>query len=55
MNESKKRLNVVITSDLHRDLKITAVKQGTTLSRFVIEAVTEKMENQKGNEINVTE
>ena len=49
MSEDTKRLNVVISTDLHRDLKIEAARASTTIAQFVAEAIAEKVEKQKGS------
>lgn len=47
MTDGNKRLNICINSDLHRDLKIQAAVHQTTISQFVIDAITEKIKRQK--------
>lgn len=42
-----KRLNVSIDDDLHKQLKMAVAEGGTTIGQFVIEAITEKLENDK--------
>lgn len=49
MQEGTKRLNIIIDSNLHRDLKVEVAKQGITIVQFVTEAIIEKIERQKGN------
>lgn len=49
MQEDTKRLNVIINNKLHRDLKVEVAKQGITMAQFVAEAITEKIERQKGD------
>lgn len=49
MSEDTKRLNVVISSDLHRELKVAVAKQGNTIGQFVAEAIKEKLESQEKN------
>jgi len=49
MQEDTKRLNVIISNDLHRNLKVEVAKQGMTIAQFVAEAITEKIERQKGD------
>lgn len=51
MSEDTKRLNVVISSDLHRELKVAVAQQGITIGQFVAEAIKEKLESQE-NDIN---
>ena len=41
-----KRLNVIISSDLHRDLKIAVAKSGVTIAQFVTEAISEKLKKE---------
>lgn len=48
MTDDTKRLNVIISTDLHRDLKVEVAKQGTTIAKFVAEAIAEKINRQKG-------
>ena len=43
MSDDTKRLNVVISTDLHRDLKVEVAKRGTTIAQFVAEAIAEKI------------
>ena len=45
-DENTKRLNVVISTDLHRDLKVAVAKKGTTIAQFVVEAIAEKLEKE---------
>lgn len=47
MADDTKRLNVVISTELHRDLKVEAARTGTTIAQFVAEAIAEKIEKQK--------
>lgn len=49
MSEDTKRLNVVISSDLHTELKVAVAKQGITIGQFVTEAIKEKLESQEKN------
>ena len=51
MADDTKRLNIVISTDLHRDLKIEVAKQGSTIAQFVAEAISEKIKRQKGDNI----
>lgn len=48
MSDDTKRLNVVISADLHRELKVEAAKKGTTIGVFVAEAIAEKIEKERG-------
>lgn len=45
-----KRLNVSVTDDLHKLLKIAVAANATTINQFVIEAISEKLENDKQKE-----
>lgn len=47
MVDDVKRLNVVISSDLHRDLKIAVAKEGITIAQFVTEAINEKLKKEQ--------
>ena len=47
--DDTKRLNVVISADLHRELKVEVAKQGTTIAQYVAEAIEEKINRQKGD------
>lgn len=47
MADDTKRLNVVISTELHRDLKVEAAKSGTTIAQFVADAIAEKIDKQK--------
>ena len=49
MSEGTKRLNIVVSTELHRDLKVEAAKNGTTLAQFVADAIAEKIQRQKGS------
>lgn len=46
MSEEMKRLNIVISADLHRDLKVSAALNGVTLQQFVSEAIAEKIKKE---------
>ena len=46
MSDDTKRLNVVISTDLHRELKVEAAKKGTTIGAFVAEAIAEKIKKE---------
>ena len=45
-----KRLNVSVDDDLHKQLKMAVAEKGTTIGQFVIDAITEKLENDKQKE-----
>ena len=47
MTDDTKRLNVVISTDLHRDQKVEVAKQGTTIAQIVAEAIAEKIDREK--------
>ena len=47
MADDTKRLNIVISTELHRDLKVEVAKSGTTIAQFVAEAIAEKVKKQK--------
>lgn len=47
MTEDTKRLNVVISADLHRDLKVEVAKKGSTIGQFVAEAIAEKINRER--------
>lgn len=47
MQENTKRLNVVINTDLHRELKVAVAKHDITIGQFVAEAIKEKLERQE--------
>lgn len=49
MQDGTKRLNVIISNNLHRDLKVEVAKQGITIAQFVTEAIKEKIERQRGD------
>lgn len=44
MENETKRLNIIISASIHRDLKVEAARSGKTLQDFVSEAITEKLE-----------
>ncbi len=46
MAEDTKRLNVIISSDLHRNLKIAVAKSGVTIAQFVTDAISEKLKKE---------
>lgn len=49
MTEDMKRLNVLISADLHRDMKVEAAKKGITIAQFVVEAIADKVDKERGN------
>lgn len=48
MSDDTKRLNVVISTDLHRDLKVEVAKRGITIAQFVAEAIADKIKKEEG-------
>ena len=50
MQEGTKRLNVIISNDLHRDLKVEVAKRDMTIAHFVAEAIKEKIDREKGEQ-----
>lgn len=50
MEDNTKRLNVVISADLHKDLKVEVAKQGITIGKFVADAIKEKIEKENVKE-----
>ena len=50
MAEETKRLNVVISTELHRELKVEAAKSGTTIAQFVADAIAQKVESERANQ-----
>lgn len=50
MADGTKRLNIVVSEELHRQLKICAFENGVTLASFVAEAIAEKIEREKKKE-----
>lgn len=46
VEDNTKRLNVVISADLHKDLKVEVAKQGMTIGQFVADAIREKIEKE---------
>lgn len=47
MAEETKRLNVVISAELHRDLKVEVAKKGVTIGQFVADAIAEKISRER--------
>ena len=43
----KKNVNVPISPELHQELKIAVAQKGTTVIKFVTEAIREKVEKEK--------
>ena len=48
MVDNTKRLNIVVSADLHKEMKVEVAKAGTTIGRFVATAIAEKIAKQKG-------
>ena len=42
-----KRLNVSIDDELHKQLKMAVAEGSTTIGQFVIDSITEKLQNDK--------
>ncbi len=43
MPDKKKKLNISVDVELHKQLKIKTVEQDKTITEYVIEAITEKI------------
>lgn len=46
MANENKRLNIPIDDDLHKILKVQVINKGTTLGKYVIEAIKEKLQRE---------
>lgn len=46
-DNEKKRLNIAIDAELHRQLKVAAAENGTTIVDLVSDSVREKLEQLK--------
>lgn len=44
MTDKIKRLNIPIEDDLHVALKVEVIRQNTTLGKYVIQAIKEKLQ-----------
>lgn len=44
MEQGTKRMNIVVSDELHRLMKIEVAKQSTTIGKYVAEAIKEKIE-----------
>ena len=44
MAEGKKRLNIAIDAELHRQLKIVAAQEGMTIVQLVSEGIKDRIE-----------
>lgn len=42
-----KRLNIIVTSVLHKELKVAAAQEGITLQQYVADAIAEKIKRHK--------
>lgn len=47
MSEETKRLNILVTAELHRELKVEAARQGITIGAFVADAIKEKIQSER--------
>lgn len=47
MENGTKRLNIVISENRHRELKMEAARSGKTLQSFVEEAIVEKIKKER--------
>ncbi len=47
MADDKKRLNIAVDSELHRQLKIAVAESGKTIVQYVNEAIQEKIERER--------
>ena len=45
--ESTKRINIAIDEGLHKELKIAAAVNGTTVKEYVAKAIRDKLDNEK--------
>ena len=45
----KKRINIAIDPDLHKQLRVMTVENDTTITDYVVEAIAEKLEREKAN------
>lgn len=43
----KKRINIAIQLELHKKLRVKAIEDDTTVTDYVIQAITEKLERDK--------
>ena len=49
MSDNKKKLNIAVSTELHKQLKIKTVEQDKTITEFVTEAIQEKIERDSNN------
>lgn len=47
--ENPKRINIAIDAALHKELKIAAAVNDTTVKEYVAEAIQDKLKKEKGN------
>lgn len=45
--EDKKRINIALTLELHKKVKLATVEHDTTITDFVVEAIAEKLEREE--------
>ena len=46
MEEPKKRLSIIVPAELHKKLRLITAEHDETISQFVIDAVTKKLESE---------
>ena len=46
----KKRINIAIESELHKQLRVMTVENDTTITDYVVQAIAEKLERDKTNQ-----
>lgn len=46
----KKRINIAIESDLHKQLRVMTVEKDTTITDYVVAAIAEKLERDKADQ-----
>ena len=46
MEEPKKRLSIIVPAELHKKLRLVTAEHDETISQFVIDAVTRKLESE---------
>lgn len=49
-NENTKRLNIIVSTELHTELKVAVARKGATIGNFVADAIREKIERDKEKE-----
>lgn len=45
--QETKRLNIQITGELHKEMKVAAAQEGITISQYVAEAIADRVERDK--------